>query len=253
MILLLSLTLSGINGLTGCAPTTQSPSQVSAEKPTSDKALVIVERESQALGGGVTFNVYDNKTLAGKLGSGGKLAWLCAPGQRDIEFDDQGGGDQLGEWRIAKVGKRLAVKAGETYHFKMSYKLGVNGTILDGPGIFTIRGMTEAEMTAIAVEQEKKLKAALSQVVQGMDHFIVARMLPGQPARIVTTGGGHVVEERWEGSLAGYYYVCIFSDSKLLSWSLDPSRSESWLKQLKSQPFAVAGRRVTREYSHQIH
>ncbi len=243
----MGITIGVIYILTGCAPTTQSPSQVSAEKPTSDKALVIVERESQVLGGGVTVNVFDNKTIAGKLGSGGKLAWLCAPGQRDIEIDDLGGAALLPEWGKAKNGRRLTVKAGQTYH----YKFNVNVAMLEGPGIFTISGMTEPEMNAMAVDQEKKFQAAWSRLRKGLDPTTVAKMLPCPVVGMPDTAGKIDLVLRTEGAAAGHSYGFSFRDNKLIEW-LEIGGS-SWLVLLKTQPFARAGRSVAREYRQQSH
>lgn len=99
--------------------------RVTLEKPTSDKVLVIVERDSAELfGAGRSFDVYDNKTLVGSLGHGGKLAWLREPGPMDIQYDG---------WQ--EGGRRLAVTAGEKYYYKFGFDGTLGGYDMYGPGI----------------------------------------------------------------------------------------------------------------------
>jgi len=113
---LINLIFLVITGLSGCASTTQILPRVTEEKPTLDKALIIVERGLFAGSTGFCCNVYDNNTLVGSLGQGGKLAWLRDPGPMDIQYED---------WWM-KIGRRLAVTAGEKYYYKIE-PLGMDG------------------------------------------------------------------------------------------------------------------------------
>jgi hypothetical protein len=122
-----SVVLLATGVLCGCASTTQVIPIPSVEKPTSNKALIVVERYSSTVGGAVGMEVYDNNTFVGKMGPGGKLAWLRDPGLMNIHF---GGIGDLG----ATPGKCFPVKAGKSYHYNL--KMGVSFEF-EGPGVPT--------------------------------------------------------------------------------------------------------------------
>ena len=115
-----------IMGLTGCATTTQVFPKVTEEKPTADKALIIVEA---TVGGLISHEVYDNGKLAGNIGEGGKLAWLRDPGKMELwSYLTEGTTYQL---------RNITLEAGKTYHYTINWNYdywGGTGTTLDGPG-----------------------------------------------------------------------------------------------------------------------
>lgn len=114
--------------LCGCASTEQVLPKPSEEKPTANKALIIVEPLSQSALGMARSNIYDNDRLVGKLGSGGKLVYLRDPGPMKIGVADSG-------WYMAGqyTGRSLAVVAGEQYRYEFGYQS--TGLVFDGPGV----------------------------------------------------------------------------------------------------------------------
>jgi len=128
MIGLLGLALGG-SLLAGCG-TTQNLPRATEEKPTSDKALIIVEGSDSWAGIYKLYAVkmYDNKTLAGKLAPHGKLVWLRDPGPMVISLGSAYNGID------PCIGRRVTVAAGERYRFKVQCNSSLFYT-LDGPGV----------------------------------------------------------------------------------------------------------------------
>ena len=92
-LFVLSIILAGLF-LTGCAAfqtsTTQNLPTVIDEKPTANKALIIVEGTPSY---GSLIKLYaiklrDDKTLVGKVGPNGKLMWLRDPGRMVLTLGD---------------------------------------------------------------------------------------------------------------------------------------------------------------------
>jgi len=133
MIGLLGLAIAAMLGLTGCAgmqtSTTQILPAVVEEKPTSDKALIVVEGSDSWAGMIKLYAVdmYDYKTLVGKLGPHGKLTWLRDPGLVDLLIESE----KDANWA---PGRSFSVKAGESYHCKIECSSSVVYSIA-GPGI----------------------------------------------------------------------------------------------------------------------
>lgn len=123
--------------LCGCASTTQVLPRPTEEKPTANKALIVVERASTTFGndggggGGVGNKVYDNNKLVGTLAKGGKLVWLRNPGLMDIKID----GHPLVPF-LDNSGRGLAVAAGESYRYEIKCYAST-GFTFNGPGIPT--------------------------------------------------------------------------------------------------------------------
>lgn len=126
---LLGLALAGLL-FTGCAAfqtsTTQIPPKVVKEKPTADKALIIVDGSESWAGMAKLYavEVFDNKISVGKVGPHGKLVWLRDPGTMELKLNPG-------------AGRYITVKAGETYQFKAdcnaTYRKGLFYTFA-GPG-----------------------------------------------------------------------------------------------------------------------
>jgi hypothetical protein len=111
--------------LCGCASTKQFVPKPSVEKPTSDKALIVIERSSAYLEGVTGVRVYDNNKFIGEIGAGGKMVWLRNPGLMNI---------QVGNDINGPIGsKYFTAKAGESYRYNI-----VKLHNLDGPGIDTL-------------------------------------------------------------------------------------------------------------------
>lgn len=125
-ISLLGVVLAGLF-LTGCAAfqtsTTQIPPKLSEEKPTADKALIIVEGSDSWAGMIKLYAcaVFDNQTPVGKVGPHGKLVWLRDPGLMEIKLNPG-------------AGRILKVAGGEKYQFKVE----CNSSLIysfAGPGV----------------------------------------------------------------------------------------------------------------------
>ena len=152
--------------LTGCAAfqtsTTQNLPMVTDGKPTANKALITVEGGPSYSGMTKLYaiNVYDNKTLVGKVGPHGKLVWLHDPGRMTLTLgDDSVYGTN---WCLGRV---HTVVAGQTYNFKIGNR-GILYSIA-GPGI------------SIEDEQTLKFLAAWKQLRNGMSDVEVFRSFPG--------------------------------------------------------------------------
>ena len=123
----MGLALAGLF-LTGCTSTKQFLPKVTDERPTSDKALIIVERSSEMSGGALCNNVYDNKTPVGKLGPSGRLVWLRDPGPMELLINGEGAyaGCKLMYdhwWQAAQggqAGRTITVEAGKRYDYKLN-------------------------------------------------------------------------------------------------------------------------------------
>ena len=114
--------------LCGCTSTEQVLPKPSEEKPTSTKALIVLEKAPFLVGGGIRHMVYDNHRFVGKVGPSGKLVWLRDPGLMDLQIREESPSPY-----IVPIGSRcLAVEAGESY----CYKLPRQG--FEGPGNSTI-------------------------------------------------------------------------------------------------------------------
>ncbi len=94
-----------------------------------DKALITVEG-SESFGGMVKLyavKIFDNKTFVGKVGPHGKLVWLRSTGPMVISLGAACNGID------SCIGRRITVKAGEKYHFKVQCNSDL-GYSLEGPG-----------------------------------------------------------------------------------------------------------------------
>lgn len=109
---LLGVVLAGLF-FTGCAAfqtsTTQISPKVTGEKPTAEKALIVVEGSDSWAGMIKLYAcaVFDNQTPVGKVGPHGKLKWLRDPGPMELKLKPG-------------AGRYLTVAAGESYQFKVN-------------------------------------------------------------------------------------------------------------------------------------
>ena len=121
--------------LCGCASTKQFVPKPSVEKPTPDKALIVVERVPTTFGGNVGIKVYDNNTLVGEMGSRGRLIWLRDPGLMRIHFSANNWIKSSAD--DAAPERWLAVEAGERYSYANNFLMS------SGPGIQAFNYVTE--------------------------------------------------------------------------------------------------------------
>lgn len=127
IICLLGFVLAGLC-LSGCAAfqtsTTQVLPTVADEKPTADKALIIVEGTGGWAGVFKLYakDVYDNTNHVGKAGTNGRLVWLRDPGKMVISINN------------GVVGRCVTVAAGEKYQYKIKCNSSYIYSV-DGPGI----------------------------------------------------------------------------------------------------------------------
>lgn len=146
---LLGLALAGLF-LAGCASTTQIVPTVADEKPTAGQALIVVEGSASWDGMFKLYavEVFDNKTLVGKVAPHGKLAWLREPGPLLLEMN-------------RGAGKYLTVAAGEKYQFKV--ECSNLAYALAGPsGIVNELSKENAENAAKFIEGWSKLQKGMT-------------------------------------------------------------------------------------------
>jgi hypothetical protein len=208
-ICLAGLVLAGLF-LTGCAAfqtsTTQNLPVAAAEQPTADMALITVEGTPSFAGIYKLYaiEVYDNKTLVGKVGPHGKLVWLRTPGQMILTLKDSVYG---ADWCLGRI---HTVAAGETYHFKIECNAALVYSIA-GPGI------------SIEDEQTGKFLTAWRQLRKGMSAD-EASILPGWHGRgelELKTSVGTFHNDAVNNPWYRFHYTLVFDNQGGLSeWKI---------------------------------
>lgn len=115
--------------LCGCASTKQVLPKPAVEKPTPNKALIVMEYPPAMVWDFLGLKVYDNNKLVGKIGPDGKLVWLRDPGLMNITLG--------GPYCETLPGKCFAVKAGKSYHYNTKLVVVDGNMIFGGPGVPT--------------------------------------------------------------------------------------------------------------------
>jgi hypothetical protein len=98
--------------IAGCATVNRQAKQVFPPQP-DDKGLVYFYRERHFVGGGISFNVKENKNILGPAGNGTYFFVIAEPGSHVYEASTEVTSTAV-----------ITVEAGKTYYVKCSVEMG---------------------------------------------------------------------------------------------------------------------------------